>query len=78
MGLKLLVLVCTTLGYKSLRGNHALTLVQEPTLLRASGHQEGRSKTNEDCEKSLEKEYVAPRVDAHAGNTPFRNASKSI
>jgi hypothetical protein len=78
VNLDLLVLVGSALRNQSLRGNHALTLVKEPAFGRAPGHQERCSKTDNNCEKTLKEENVAPFVNAHRSNTPLGNARKSI
>ena len=73
----LLILIGATLRNQSLRGNHAFSLIKEPAFLGASWHQEWRTETDEDSEKTLKKEDVAPSIDARSGNAPCRDSSKT-
>ena len=65
MDFDLFIFVCSSSQHKAPHGNHALSLVEEPAFGGASGHQKRGSKTDEDGEKALEEEDVAPGMDDH-------------
>jgi hypothetical protein len=75
--LDFLVLLSSTLQDESLSRYHALAFVEEPAVLGVRRHQEWRAETNENREKTLKEENVAPRFDDHGSDAPRGDASKA-
>lgn len=73
----LLSLIGSALQFQTLGSDHALALGQEPALFGASGHQEWCAETDDGCKEALKEEDVAPSVNAHRGNAPWRDARKA-
>ena len=60
MELRLLVLVASTLDYKTLAGDYAFALGEEPAVPGRCGHEERRGQADENSEEAFKEEYVAP------------------
>ena len=74
----LLVLTSASLRDQTLVSDSSLALVQEVAISWACWHYERRSEADKQGEKAFEEEDVAPLVDPHRGNAPFRNTGQPV
>jgi hypothetical protein len=74
--LNTLILLSTVLRPQSLICDFALALVEKPALAWGCRHEEGCTKAGKYGYKTFKKEDVAPRVDDHAGSSPWGDSTK--
>ena len=73
----LLMLTGASLRDQTLVSNPSLSFVQEIAIPWACWHHEGRGQTDEDGEEAFEEKDVAPLVNSHRSDAPFRDAGQS-